>query len=72
MKKYRWQVSPGSMGAVGLACSLLGVENVEPGSWSGPFYVMATDEDASALTSLLSEAAFGHRFNATRLWSSSN
>lgn len=50
-----WSVSPGSMGVVQRAVSLLGADRVLPGSWASPVHVYATEADAKAFIDLINE-----------------
>ena len=48
-------VAPGSMGVVAVAIVLLGIENVNPGSWGTPVKVFTTSNDAYALQDILND-----------------
>ena len=51
-----YEITPGCMGVVSIACKCLGVENVNPGGWATPVWVSASKQDAAALLELLNEA----------------
>jgi len=42
-QKYRYCITPGTMGAAGLACKMFGTDFVETGEWLGPVYVRFND-----------------------------
>ena len=56
MKKVKWLVGPGSMGALGALMDLLGKDAIlDPGAWLEPIKVEATKEEVDLCLQLLQE-----------------
>lgn len=51
----RYAITPGTMGAAGIAIQLFGLDRVDVGVWVGPVYAYIEPDEVEPATELLAE-----------------